>query len=377
LNSSPALTVVATLQTSLSKMAQHLPFDLLERCALFIEGPIALVYFSATCRTLSLLLQNSDPIWVKLRNSVFSLESDHAVEQSSMGIFISEYKRRIDEFFSSQSNATVRRSLLGCGVSTTVHHPLSRSLQDAITEACFNDTDTLVLGEGHYEVESTLHVMKPISIVADRPGLVTIMCRKPDAPAIHLQLGGRMRNITVCSEGGSGILIESGHFLMEDCELDTSIDGCEVSSQSTAHLLKCKLMAKRCAITLSHGVIDTCSIIRFGSCGVEVGHGNVDVLRCHISGEAGYGLQYSCGAGGRVFRNMFDDEHMVHRGDILAGILVESGSDPIVNDNKVMGKFRNAIYSCDSGRGTFMSNTFVGFTRFGVVIMSKAQPLTR
>ena len=105
--------------------------------------------------------------------------------------------------------------------------------------------------------------------------------------------------------------------------------------------------------------------------------GEVDALDCRVSGKQGYGLQYSCGATGRVAGCLIDAAHMSQRGDILAGLLIESESDPLVEGNTVTGPFRNAVYCCDQGKGVFERNVFEGFTRFGVVLMSRAHPVVR
>ena len=56
-------------------------------------------------------------------------------------------------------------------------------------------------------------------------------------------------------------------------------------------------------------------------------------------------------------------------------MMLEAGSSPLVEDNMVQGRFRNAVYCCDGALGEFHRNTLKGFSRFGVVMMTKAAPV--
>ena len=92
-----------------------------------------------------------------------------------------------------------------------------------------------------------------------------------------------------------------------------------------------------------------------------------------MSGESGYAMQFSVGATGLVSGNTVDGIHTV-RNDILAALLLESGSDPHVTNNIFCGPFRNAVYCTDQSRGTFVGNLLEGFIRYGFVLMAKAKP---
>jgi hypothetical protein len=342
--------------------------------ASFLDSAHALSMLGCVSKMLNSLVKSADGLWEALAKSF-----DDTDEETTRGraLFEQQFQRRMDRILNSDDV----RSLLRCHflkppalrqLRVESDGYLWRQLVENDLSQAFN-YHTLLLEPGVYELTKTLEIPLALNICAAQKGTVILKCTRYGTTALRFQAGGRLANIELLSDG-PGIIVYEGDLSVEGCTIYCDDDGIEVGHLASAHVLQSTITAKRCGVTLSNGCVESCELLDFDGCGIEIGMGHVDALRCRISGRRGYGLQYSCGATGLVADCTFTTEHMTNRGDILAAVLVESGSDPVVRRNVVTGPFRNGVYCCDAGKGSFVGNVFEGFTRFAVVLMSKAEP---